>query len=278
MYKLLHRALLVIFGSVFLLSAWKLWEIWSGYQQGQDSYDALSSYVSFAETAPSPTLQSDSPATGPAETQSPAETLPPAQTEPPDVSRWPQVDFAELSQINPDVIGWIYFEGTKISYPIVQGEDNDYYLDHLFDGTVNRAGCVFLDYRCAADLSDRHSIIYGHHLRDSTMFTNLVRYKYQDYYDQHPTALLVTPDAYYEIQLFSGYVANVRSDAWALNLDDITHAGWLEEIVARSRFKPNATPSEDDFIITFSTCSYEFDNAKFVLHGFVSQRIERTAQ
>lgn len=269
MYKFIRRALFLFFGSVFLFSGWKLWQIWSGYQQGQSSYDALSSYVSFAETT-LPTV----PTFRPAPTV-PSDTVPP--TEPPDVSRWPQVDFAELSNINPDVVGWIYFEGTKISYPIVQGEDNDYYLDHLFDGTANRAGCVFLDYRCAADFSDRHSIVYGHHLRDRTMFTNLMRYKSQDHYDQHPTALLVTPEAYYEIQLFSGYVTNVKSDAWALNLDEITHAGWLQEILDRSCFKPNATPTEDDYIITFSTCTYEFDNAKFVLHGFVSQRIERTA-
>ena len=76
---------------------------------------------------------------------------------------WPQVDFDALAAINPHVVGWLYGEDTSIHYPVVQGEDNDYYLSHLFDGTTNPNGCLFLDCRGASDFSDNNSIIYGHY-------------------------------------------------------------------------------------------------------------------
>ena len=92
---------------------------------------------------------------------------------------------------NPDIVAWIYIEGTKINYPIVQGEDNSYYLKHLFSGEWNGSGCIFLDSRNDASFADRHSIIYGHHMKNGTMFTDLDKYKKQDFFDEHPVALLI---------------------------------------------------------------------------------------
>ena len=85
-------------------------------------------------------------------------------------------------------------EGTKINYPIVQGEENSYYLKHLFSGEWNGSGCIFLDFRNDASFADRHSIIYGHHMKNGTMFTDLDKYKKQEFFDEHPIALLITPD------------------------------------------------------------------------------------
>lgn len=263
MKQKLRLVLLFLLAAVFLFSGWKLAENLLTYQESSQVYDTLSQYVSF-ETAP----------------RVPA-TAPPVQdftvpTEPkPDVSRWPQVDFEELEKINPDVVGWIYIAGTNINYPIVQGEDNDHYLTHLFDGKRNRAGAIFLDVRCDPYFFDRHSIIYGHHLKNGTMFTRLMRYKRQSFYDEHTEILLVTPDAYYSLRVFSGYVANNHSSAWELELDDEEHALWIQEIQQKSCFKTEYAPGPEDPIITLSTCTYEFDNAKFLLHAYVEQIIEK---
>ena len=269
MSKGIRAILLVFFASVLLFSAWQLWEIFSEYQEGQDSYASLEQYVSFTEEAPT---FSTSPSTSHSDDPTEEST---AVTELPDVSAWPQVDFDELAKINPDIIGWIYIEGTNINYPIVQGTDNDYYLKRLFDRTRNSSGSIFLDYRCAPDLSDQHNIIYGHHMKNKTMFGGLMDYKQQEFYDEHSVALLVTPTAYYKIQFFSGYVSDTWGDAWDLSFNEYEYLSWLNDIQNKSCLETDYAPTTEDRIVTLSTCTYEFDTAKFVLHGYISEIVTR---
>jgi len=269
------RLLLLTFFTLLLaFSLWRLWSIFTAYQEGKDHYVALEQYVSMSEDFPSGeeaiSTELIYPSSPSADDVIAADTV--------DVSIWPQVDFFQLAQINPDIVGWIYIEGTNINYPVVQGENNSYYLKRLFDGTYNGSGCIFLDYRSSADLSDRHSIIYGHHMKDSSMFSDLVQYKKQAFYDEHPVALLVTPGAYYKIQFFSGYVSDTWSDAWELNLDESGFAGWSNNIQGKSLFKTSCTPLQTDRIITLSTCTYEYDTAKYVLHGYISEEIVNTSE
>ena len=261
MKEKLRTLLLIVFVVIFLYAAWQLIAALKVYHQGQSSYDALEQYISFETT------ESE---------KAPAESPPSAASPLPDVSAWPQVDFDALSQVNPDIVGWIFIEGTNINYPVVQTTDNDYYLDHLFDGTQNRSGSIFLDFRCSPDFSDRHSIIYGHHMKDKSMFQNLVSYKEQSFYDEHPEALLVTPDAYHRIRLFSGYITDNWSSAWNISFEDNTNfAIWLSDIQGKSSFTPTDTPTAENTIITLSTCTYEFSDAKFVVHGYISETIEK---
>ena len=102
-------------------------------------------------------------------------------------------------------------------------------------------------------------------------------YKRQDFYEEHPVALLVTPDAYYEIQFFSGYVSDTWGNAWDLTFTQEQFSSWLEEIQARSCFASDCAPTDQDRIVTLSTCSYEFDRAKFVLHGYISETVPNPA-
>ena len=257
--------LILLFLGIFLFSGFRFLGLLNTYQEGKDSYQSLEQYVS-QETVMPTTAPSLPDSTEPSQTQ---------PTQPPDVSAWPVVDFEGLKQINPDIVGWILIEGTNINYPIVQAEDNDYYLDHLFDGSYNKAGCIFLDYRCAPDLSDNHSILYGHHMRDFSMFTQLINYKDPAFYDAHPTALIVSENAYYRIQFFSGYVTNNEDNAWDVTLTPDDFPGWLADIQSKSCFTPQLLPPEDARILTLSTCTYEFNSAKFVLHGFISEIIEK---
>lgn len=258
--------LIVLFAALFLFSAWQVVGMLQTYQESQTAYDDLEQFVSFGST--------EVPEVRPESTDN-AEQIETEPLETPDVSAWPQVDFDELAKINPDIVGWIYIEGTDINYPVVQGTDNDYYLKHLFDGTYNSSGCIFLDYRCATDFSDRHSIIYGHHMNNKTMFGGLMNYKDQMFYDEHSVALLVTPTTYYKIQFFSGYVSDNWGNAWELALDDSSYATWLKEIQEKSCFETDSTPEAEDSIITLSTCTYEFESAKFVLHGYICETIDK---
>jgi len=184
--------------------------------------------------------------------------------------QWPQIDFDALLAANPDTVGWLYSVDTPINYPIVQGQDNEYYLTHLFDGTQNASGCLFLNAGNEADFTNTHSIIFGHHMKSGSMFSSITRYRAQDYYEAHPQLLLMTPGGDYILRPFSGYDTDVDSDSWQLLFDD--YANWLQGIKSRSAFTADVTPADSDPTITLSTCSYEFENARFVLHCMMTAR------
>lgn len=143
--KIICIMLIFIFTSGIVIGAIQLYKQYREYSEGEDSYTDLEDYVKLPEEpeAPSSFPVDDETESGGRE--------------------WPAVDFASLQEINPDIVGWIYIEGTEINYPVVQGNDNQYYLKHLFSGEWNGSGCIFLDSRNRVDFSDRHSIIYGHH-------------------------------------------------------------------------------------------------------------------
>lgn len=189
-----------------------------------------------------------------------------------DSFRFPVIDFDNLQKINSDIIGWIYIEETNINYPIVQGRDNKYYLKHLLNKEWNSSGCIFLDSRNSSDLSDKHSIIYGHHMRDGKMFSDLVKYKQQPFYEKHPEILILTPDGNYKLIIFSAYVTSVIDDVW--NIDFSTendYDEWINKSLYKSCLKCDVNPTTADQIVTLSTCSYEYNNARFVLLGLLKK-------
>lgn len=109
------------------------------------------------------------------------------------------IDFEQLCQVNPDIIGWIYCEDTVINYPVLKGNDNDYYLHHTYDGTYSASGSIFVDAENADDFADSNTIIYGHHMKNGSMFASLSKWADQDYYEAHPVMWLLTPKQNYKI-------------------------------------------------------------------------------
>ncbi|WP_297213882.1 class B sortase [uncultured Flavonifractor sp.] len=197
----------------------------------------------------------------------------PAHSAPPEAQESAEAlsarNFAALEEAIPDVVAWISIPGTNIDYPVVQGADNSYYLTHLATGEENSAGSIFLDYRAASDFSQPYSIIYGHNLRSGTMFTGLNQYKKQDFYEEHPLGVLETPGGDYEIAFFSGFVACKDHEVWDTDMATNDFSAWAERMVEQSWFRAARFPVETDRILTLSTCTYEFDNARFVLLGIL---------
>ena len=179
------------------------------------------------------------------------------------------VDFALLQEENKDIVAWIYCEDTVINYPIVQGEDNQYYVRRLTDGSYNTAGTLFLDFRNSGDLSDCNSIIYGHNMTNDTMFGTLVEYKDQAYYEAHPTLWILTPERAYRIDLLAGLVTSSDDLSTYCFYGDTSelHAG-LEKSMAESTFDAGVTDvSAIHQIVTLSTCTYEHPTARYVVIG-----------
>lgn len=282
--KTLLLLLCLLFLALALYSAVQLFLAWQEYSVSDKVYNDLSQFIQIEGTTPP---EQNVPQTDPTESTAPhgttaptqqetnpedtAPTTQPAQTEPvEDAIVWPVVDFESLRKINPDVVAWIYIQGTNINYPVVQGWDNDYYLYHLFDNTYNKAGSIFMDYRNDYRLSDTNTVLHGHHMRNQSMFAQITGYTNQSFYDEHPYAMLLTPDGNYLVEFFSGYVADAYGSSWKMRFSsDSEYATWLNETAQKSHFASNVVPTVSDQVVTLSTCTYEYDNARFVVHGIL---------
>lgn len=263
--KLLLILLCVLFLGMAGFFGSRLFLKGSEYRVGEKTYEELTQYVH--QKAPAAEEPTHPPEEG-TEPELPWEGTEPTKT--PDDTDWPVVDFDALLAINPDVVAWIFIEGTNINYPVVQGNDNSYYLNHLMDGTNNGAGTIFLDYRNKADLSDRNSIFYGHHMRNGMMFHQITKYKDQSFYEEHPVCLVMTPNGNYKLEFFAGYVIDMNSQAWKMEFaSDEEYSSWLDDAVSKSAFTSTVEPTAQDRVVTFSTCTYEYDDARFVLAGIL---------
>lgn len=177
------------------------------------------------------------------------------------------IDFGQLLTQYPDTVGWLYCEGTPINYPVMQSSDNNYYLRRLPDGTYNTAGSLFADYRCGEIGESNNYIIYGHNMKNGTMFSSLTKYKSQSYYDEHPVLYLFTPETNYRINLIAGFVSKPTGEVYECEQS----VAQILEYRSLSTFVADVSLSESDMFITLSTCSYEFENARYVVIGKLSE-------
>ena len=198
----------------------------------------------------------------PEQNEAPEETEGEAETDREDSNVvLPSVDFDALRENGPDIIGWLNLPDTVINYPVTQTDDNEYYLHHLYDGTYNKVGCLFADYENKADFSDRNTIIYGHNMRDGSMFAALNEYDEQSYFDTHKQMYLVTPEGGYLCEVFTAFVAKPSESGsdtspWCLSWkDDGAYTTWLTAMAERSVVETDVTVTSSDKVLTLSTCT-----------------------
>ena len=258
---------------IFILIAAAAVFCWAGYQllgyflenaqadKGNQSLidQAVTIVETVGETTPTEMVDSNS------EAQPSQETLLKPESDQTEIPI--SVDFALLQQSNPDIIAWIYCPDSPINYPVVQAEDNQYYLGRLPDGTYNSAGTIFADFRNGQDLSDRHTLIYGHNMRNDSMFSCLSGYRKQEYYEEHPVMWLITPKKAYCVELFAGFVTRADSDSYSLFDTDADLHNYVEKIIDESTFDAPVDLSQINQIVTLSTCTYEGVDKRYIVIG-----------
>ena len=293
--KIIYISLLCLLSSVMLFSLYKVISISMQYRAGDEEYDeiineAVIEYETYvipvkqrpAET-PMPEVTTPPPAedtllegddTGivdevtEAESEEPAPTPAPALKE--SVIVVPKIDTDTLKEKNGDFTGWIYLHDTVMNYPVVQGEDNEYYLDHTFYDQKNINGCIFIDSRLDLTQDNKNLIFYGHHMNSGAMFAILRRYVWYDFYYSHKYIIYVTEEGPYLITVFSAYNAPVVSDAWRTEFaNDEEYAVWLRNIKAASEVRTDFAPTVEDNIVTLTTCSFSKKDARIVVHGVI---------
>lgn len=183
-----------------------------------------------------------------------------------------ETDWSPIWESVENSVAWIRCSGTNINFPVVQGSDNDYYLTHLPNGTVNKAGSIFMDYLNNSDFTDDNTIIYGHNMRSGDMFAPLGNYKQQTYYEEHPVIELQTPQGGYEIQLFAGYIMEDAKEELTINFESSREfTQYLAQIRERSTFDADVAIAWGDRLVTLCTCTYELDNSRYILVGKLTE-------
>ena len=235
------------------VSIWQLSDIFLEYKAGTDEYEELQQYV--LEEIP------EENETDTAETENDTEET---GTEEEQVQR---VALSELQAQNPDTVGWIEIPGTGISYPLMQADDNAYYLNHTFSGKVNSAGSIFMEQLNSSDFTDLHTIIYGHNMKNGSMFAGLKNYTSPSYLVAHPNVYLDLADGTHCYQIFSVYEVEAESDSYTIGFaPDEQYETFLQTLKSRSAYDTGVTVTKDDSIITLSTCTRQGEH-RYLVHA-----------
>ncbi|MGN1019705.1 MAG: class B sortase [Aristaeellaceae bacterium] len=246
---------------------------------GSDFYAALASAAKVTVTpAPTPSM-TDAATPAPAEAIDPdaPEELPPEDgeltpllptPEPTATPRQSVMDFAALQETCPDLVGWIRLEDSIIDYPVAQGEDNEYYLYHLADGTENKSGTIMMDVANAPDFTDAVTILHGHHMRGGAMFGQLSYYKKESYYQTHSVIQLFTPEGDYDVAVFAACTVNGYTFGYPVSFADETEFdAFVRKAVSSTPYETGVTVSYGDRLLVLSTCAYTFEGARYVVMG-----------
>ena len=245
---ILLTLVLIVAIAVFCYAAVNLFHIYTEYKKGTDEYNHIEQ---MAVTDRAPDSQE---VAGPnAQPKAPID-----------------VDFAALKSVNSDVVGWIYIEALDgISYPIVQGKDNETYLHQTYEKNYNFAGTIFVDYENSPDFSDCNTLVYGHNMKNGSMFGHLKKFaEDQENYNKSKYFWILTPDKNYRYEIISAYTTGVNSDTYTLfKGPGDEFQSYLETIKGYSEIQTD--PGEltiKDKIVTLSTCTGN-ESTRFVVQG-----------
>lgn len=234
---ILRRIIMLIALAVFCYSAYQLVSIYLEYKKGTDEYESLEQYAGGLEEPTEETGEENLSGDGLPLMENP-------------------IDFAGLKEINDEIIGWLKVKALDLNYPITQASDNDYYLHNTFEREPNIAGCIFLEYQNKKDFSDKNSIIYGHNMKNGSMFGTLKRFYQEGVYDKSPYIWIYTPDKIYKYEIFSCQEVGATSDTYQLEFqDEEAFMEYIDRAFEQSVVQSKVTVNPEDTIITLSTCT-----------------------
>ena len=242
------RTLIIIVAlGIFCYSGYQLLTIYLEYKKGTDEYSALEKqYAGDEEKAP--------------------EDAPVEERDGVIVMENP-IDFASLKEVNEEIIGWLKVTALDISYPLAQGSDNDFYLHNTFEKTPNFAGCIFLDTQSKKDFTDRNSIIYGHNMKNGSMFGTLKKFYEDGVYEKSPYFWVYTPDKIYQYEIFSCQEVGATSQTYQLTFeDDEDFMDYINNAFEKSVVESKVKVGADDKVVTLSTCTGN-DTTRFIVQG-----------
>lgn len=226
---------------------------YSAAKESEDSFENLQSIVSGSDEIPDTTLV--------------PETTTPAETE--EIKPTVFDKYRPLYEQNNDLVGWIRIEGTSIDYPVMQSPSNpDYYLKHSFEKKWSDYGVPYVDGACTVGVSNNLTI-YGHNMKNGSMFHELVGYTSKAFYEEHPVIVFDTVDAPGKYQIIAAFRYNTNKETFFYNeychMDATEFAEYVENCKSRSLYDTGFSAEYGDELITLSTCEYTYTNGRFVV-------------
>ncbi len=257
--------LYIFFGIIFLIAAYQLGNYYLDSAKEKQEADNLASEVIVWEK---PDKESEIPDRQNEESSAESQ-------ESKEESVIPEsIDFNKLWEENEEIRAWLYCPDTVISYPVVHTTDNDKYLRKNLALQYSNAGTLFIETKNNPDFSDWNTIIYGHNMKNGSMFKTITYYGEEAYYKEHPVMYLYTAEKKYEIQLIAGCVVDAaESEIYQLGLGEDSGSNsqekqnLLDKLIKKSTFTSAQTYTAADHFVTLSTCFYEYENARYVLIG-----------
>lgn len=254
---LLLDAILLI---ALAVSLFKLVSILSGYRKNAVLYRDLAAET-VTEAQPSDPGNLPAPEETPASVADAAPSLPGAPV---------TVDVAALRAKNKDIVGWLYQEGTPVNYPVMQHRDNEYYLTRAYDGRDSSGGAIFMDCRNSLTGADQNYVLYGHRMKDDSMFGTLPDYSREAYLEKHPDMYFFTEDGSYRVEIFACRTVNAdNTDYFGTRFSKDGFRLYLNKIRSQSYWTSEVPVSPEDKILTMVTCSTYTGstNPRILVHG-----------
>lgn len=221
MKRMINNILLIICIFIFCISTWKLYGYYRSYKKAKDTYSKIAK-----------------------------ENVKISKNE-------RKIDFKKLKSQNQDIAGWIYIRGTTIDYPIVQGKDNEEYLHQDFNKKKSSSGTIFLDNNCKKDFTSDNNIIYGHHMKNGTMFAQLLKFREKSFLKKHNEIMIFTPDRTIHLKVISAYAQKAQNKIPVTFANDEQKKAYIKKIESMSEQTIKTSRINDSHIYTFVTCSYE---------------------
>ena len=220
-------------------SAWNIVQVLKGYQESKQAYEEVRKEVVVVDK----------------------------------ITKKEKVDFKKLRQLYPDTAAWIKMKNSAINYPIAYGDSliperrgNEFYLHHLMDGRYQNSGTLFLDVQNGRHLNSKVLVVYGHHMRDGSMFADIDKFQKQSYYDSHKEMELETPSGKYKVYPIAGIKTTGSDDYVRYRFgSDQDFMKYVQRFEKNSTFRSEQKVSAKDRLILFSTCDYSLEDGRYAL-------------
>ena len=263
----LEKVIIVIASLAALTAAFMIFKTARDYKAASDEYDSLRQYAS-EEVSTTDTAEKVSDIK-PIELEEGEKRKELKSNENREDFPEMEVDFKALREKNPDTVGWLYVGSCGISYPIVQGEDNDYYMNHTFEGTVNSSGAIIMDYRDDKYLKDWNTFIYGHNMKNGSMFGSLKKLLNDEtLYDSDPYIYVYLPGYIYRYKIFSYYKDKPDSKMYWTADTLQEYRQYIRDALSLSVRDLGVETSEENNMVTLVTCSGSgAGKMRFFVHG-----------
>ena len=258
--------------AVFLYSGYTLYGFYKEYKKSSDEYDNLENSYAVDQEQESENIDNleDDDALQSISGQEVRKVLEDGEEKTLPVLKNP-IDFTQLLSVNSDIVGWLRIRALDLSYPVVQGKDNDYYLHRTFEKTDNFAGCLFVNSYNMGDFTDQNTIIYGHNMKNGSMFGKLKNFSDPEVFKKSRYFWIFTPDFIYQYRIFSASVVDKTGLTYQISFTDDEFDQFISRAYSNSVVdNQGVTVTKEDRIVTLSTCTGD-DSTRFVVMGKLAQ-------